>query len=100
MVLLLTSDYLLLTANHLPLSNHFLLITAHYSRLAAHGSLPTTYYLLQAYLFPAELFATSIRGSALGVANVFARTGTVLVPLLATAPAHQVQLHLGSYHDT
>ena len=40
-----------------------------------------------AYIFPAELCDTPIRASALGVCNVFARTGTVLVPVLATAPA-------------
>ena len=39
--------------------------------------LPT--YLLQAYLFPAELFATPIRGTALGIANFFARTGTAYI---------------------
>ena len=40
-----------------------------------HFLLTTHYPPYQAYLFPAELFATSIRGSALGIANVFARTG-------------------------
>ena len=60
------------------------------------GKLGASSGFIQAYLFPAELFATPIRGTALGVANVFARTGTVVVPLLATAPVHQVQLLLGS----
>ena len=51
---------------------------------------------IQAYLFPTELFATAIRGAALGIGNIFARTGTTLAPLAATAPALVVQLGLGS----
>ena len=51
---------------------------------------------VQAYLFPAELFEPTLRGAALGVGNVFARTGTVLAPLAAAAPALYVQLGLGS----
>ena len=64
--------------------------------LALFGKFCASSGFVLAYLFPAELFATAIRGSALGVANVFARTGTVLVPVLATAPALVVQLSLGS----
>lgn len=56
-----------------------------------HGSA-----FIQAYLFPAELFPTAIRGVALGVGNLFGRLGTTLAPLAATAPALTVQLGLGS----
>ena len=59
------------------------------------GKLFAASAFIQAYLFPAELFPTHIRGSAMGVANVFARTGTTLAPLAANAPALPVQLGLG-----
>ena len=60
------------------------------------GKLGAASGFVLAYLFPAELFPTAIRTSALGVANLFARTGTVLVPLLATAPPMVVHVALGS----
>ena len=64
--------------------------------LSLLGKLCAASAFVLAYLFPAELFATPVRGAALGVANLFSRTGTTLVPLLATAPAPVVQTALGA----
>ena len=49
-----------------------------------------------AYMFPTELFPTSIRASALGVANIFSRTGSILAPLTANTPQVVTQLGLGA----
>ena len=64
--------------------------------LSLSGKLCASSGFVQAYLFPAELFATSVRGSAIGIANIFARAGTTIVPLLTAAPAVAVQLGLGT----
>jgi sugar phosphate permease len=51
------------------------------------GKLCAAAAFIQAYLFPAELFPTAIRGAAIGIGNVFGRLGTVGAPLAATASA-------------
>ena len=66
------------------------------SALTLIGKLCAASAFVQAYLFPAELFPTALRGAALGVSNVFGRLGTTVAPLAATAPALVVQLVLGS----
>lgn len=60
------------------------------------GKLCAASAFIQAYLFPAELFPIALRGAALGVGNIFARTGTMMAPLAATAAPIVVQLGLGS----
>ena len=65
------------------------------SGLTLAGKLCAASAFVQAYLFPAEMFSTTIRATALGIANVFARTGAMLAPLAETAPAAVVRLGLG-----
>ena len=50
------------------------------------------------YMYPTELFPTAIRASALGVAEVFSRTGSILAPLTASPnmPPLVTQLGLGA----
>ena len=64
--------------------------------LTLAGKLCAASAFIQAYLFPAELFPTAIRGAALGVGNIFGRLGTTLAPVAATLPPLVVQLSLGS----
>ena len=47
-------------------------------------------------MFPAELFPTKIRASALGVCNIFARLGTMISPFAEDLPIVVTQLVLGT----
>ena len=60
------------------------------------GKLCSSAGFVQAYLFPAELFPTAVRGAAFGVGNLASRLGTIAAPLAATAPPRVVQLSLGT----
>ena len=63
---------------------------------ASHLTTPPRAAPQVAYIFPAELFPTAIRASALGVANVFSRCGSILAPATAQVPQAFAQLCLGA----
>ena len=56
---------------------------------------PTLTLALSRYIYPTELFPTSIRASALGIANIAGRAGTILAPLTANTPQALTQTLLG-----
>jgi len=60
------------------------------------GKLGASAGFVLAYMLPAEVFPTKMRGFAIGVANVFARMGSMIAPLCASAPPIVVQIGLGS----
>lgn len=60
--------------------------------LSLAGKFAASAGFVLAYLLPADIFATSLCGLAIGVANVFARLGTMLAPLCASAPPFVVQV--------
>mmetsp|Transcript_11378 Transcript_11378/g.35999 ORF Transcript_11378/g.35999 Transcript_11378/m.35999 type:complete len:189 (+) Transcript_11378:1057-1623(+) len=63
--------------------------------LSLAGKFAASAGFVLAYLLPADIFPTSLCGLAIGVANVFARLGTMLAPLCASAPTFVVQVGLG-----
>mmetsp|Transcript_22213 Transcript_22213/g.72816 ORF Transcript_22213/g.72816 Transcript_22213/m.72816 type:complete len:505 (+) Transcript_22213:35-1549(+) len=63
--------------------------------LSLAGKFAASAGFVLAYLLPADIFPTSLCGLAIGVANVFARLGTMLAPLCASAPPFVVQVGLG-----
>ena len=60
--------------------------------LSLAGKFAASAGFVLAYLLPADIFPTSLCGLAIGVANVFARLGTMLAPLCASAPPFVVQV--------
>lgn len=60
------------------------------------GKLGASSGFVLAYMLPAEIFPIRMRGLAIGVANIFARCGSILAPLCGSAPPLVVQTGLGS----
>ena len=79
-----------LAAAYTPARYHAALVTALLGKACASACFTL------AYIYPAELFPTRIRATALGVCNIFARTGTMLAPFAEALPVALTQVVLGS----
>ena len=80
-----------------PLATRYAPPAAHLTlALALIGKTCAAAAFLLVYLFPTELFPTTVRASALGICNIFARAGTMAAPLAANVPPEATQLVLGS----
>jgi MFS family permease len=60
------------------------------------GKLGASSGFVLAYMLPAQIFPIHKRGLAIGVANIFARCGSILAPLCGSAPPVLVQTGLGT----
>ena len=70
-----------------PLATRYAPPAAHLTlALALIGKTCAAAAFLLVYLFPTELFPTTVRASALGICNIFARAGTMAAPLAANVP--------------